>query len=117
MTEAANELAPLQLLETSPGKYSLILGDTAMVRRAAVFESHGHEGGGYDWDSVARTVVRLEIPAVGDRIGFDPEAGMFCAYGTDEEALRTLGARLAEVFHDPQRLAQSIAAVRDEDWD
>lgn len=111
------DLTPLKLIGTTPGSFSLILGDSKLADVAFLFEAAGHAGHGYDWEAVARTVVRLDAPDLAGRCHFDPEAGMFCAYGPDEDALLALGELLAAAFHDHARLAALIEAVDDGDWD
>jgi hypothetical protein len=111
------DLTPLKLFSTSPGNFSLILSDDKMVGVADLFVAAGQMGHGYDWESVARTAVRLDAPDLADRFRFDPEAGMFCAYGSDEAALRALGELLCAAFHGRERLAELIEAVEPGDWD
>ncbi|WP_017597306.1 Imm51 family immunity protein [Nocardiopsis lucentensis] len=105
-------LAPLRFFEYDhrPGTYCLMLTDTAMVDVRDTFEEHGYDAGGYAWAGVARAAVRVRAPELEGRLGHDPEAGMFVAHGTDEEALLRLGALLHEAFHDPKVLAEFIAA-------
>lgn len=120
MTEVIDhaDLAPLRLFDTSPGSYSLILSDHHVVELTDLFEAVGQEGGGYSWDAVAHTAVRIHAPELADRIGgFDPEAGMMCVYGKDEAALRELGLILSSAFHDRAKLAALIEATDPEDWD
>jgi hypothetical protein len=59
-----------------------------------VFEKAGHEGGGYGWEAIAKLVVE-DLAGLAERLSFDPESSMFCAYGTDKPALEQLGAALA----------------------
>lgn len=47
----------------------------------------GFEGNGYDWGSLAAVFIEEIMPELAAQIQFDPEAGMFCAYSTDGEAL------------------------------
>ncbi|MEU2668917.1 Imm51 family immunity protein [Streptomyces sp. NPDC007164] len=120
MTETIDhaDLSPLRLFGTSPGNYSLILSDHHVVELADLFEAVGQEGGGYSWDAVAHTAVRIHAPELADRIGgFDPEAGMMCVYGKDEAALRELGLILSGAFHDRAKLAALIEATDPGDWD
>ncbi len=47
-------IEPLQLFETSPGNWSLMLTDQHFGKVASIFEQvEGFEGSGYDWASVA----------------------------------------------------------------
>ncbi|GAB3159701.1 hypothetical protein GCM10027290_64900 [Micromonospora sonneratiae] len=110
-------LTPLKLFEYdhAPGNYCLLLSDNDMVDTAAVFEEHGYEGGGYAWAGVARSAVATHAPELADRVRYDPEAGMFVAYGTDAAALEQLGGLLHQAFHDRDALAALIRAG-EPDW-
>lgn len=122
MTTHTNEstdresFAPLVFLAyQAPGRYGLLLSDDHMGSTTALFDQHGHQGGGYDWEAVARSAVHVRAPEVADRINYDCEAGMFVAYGFDAEALRKLGALLAEAHRDPKVLAEYLTTA-DPDW-
>lgn len=55
-----------------------------------VFETRaeeGFEGSGYDWENLAQVFLEEKCPSLREKIGFDPEASMFCAYSKDKEAL------------------------------
>ena len=88
-------MEPFLLTETSPGKYSLLL--TTFDAAASAFESAGVDAGGYAWEGVAKHVIATDAAALGERINFDPEASMFCAYGDDRAGLEDLGKRLSAV--------------------
>lgn len=107
-------MKPFKLIETSAGKFSLLL--TVFEGPAAVFEAAGHEPNGYGWEAIASQVVR-ETPALAGRLAFDPEGSMFCAYGTDRAALEQLGRALAELYGDPEKLQATISRVPDDAWD
>ncbi|MFE7046271.1 Imm51 family immunity protein [Streptomyces atratus] len=115
-TTDRESFAPLVFLvhDHAPGTYGLILSD-GMDATAAVFDEHGYEGGGYDWEAVARSAVQSRAPELADRVAYDCEAGMFAAHGKDAEALRRLGVLLHEAHRDPAVLAAHIAAA-DPDW-
>ncbi len=99
--------APLVFLayDSALGRYGLILSDDHMVSTTAAFGERGHEGGGYDWEAVARSAIRSRAPELAGRLAYDCEAGMFAAHGTDADALRRLGALLSEAHRDPAVLA------------
>lgn len=108
--------APFLLTETSPGKYSLLLTDNKMGPAAAPIAAADREPNGYAWTDIASHLVATEAPALAGRFGFDPEAGMFCAYGTDLEGLQALAAIVSRVFHDHPALAAAAKAAPWE-WD
>ncbi|MDI9959389.1 MULTISPECIES: Imm51 family immunity protein [unclassified Rhodococcus (in: high G+C Gram-positive bacteria)] len=103
-------IEPLQLFETSPGNWSLMLTDQHFGKVASIFEQvEGFEGSGYDWASVAHAVVGRDAPHLEGRFGTDPEAGMFVAYGSDNGALGELGALLVKAYSDAEYLGGLVA--------
>ncbi|GAA2633306.1 hypothetical protein GCM10010399_77180 [Dactylosporangium fulvum] len=103
-------MTPLKLIELDPGKYSLLLnaGTTAVD---GVIEELGHESNGYFWEGIAQVLVATEAPELEGRFSYDPEAGMFCAYGNDREALEALGTRMSAVAGDTDRIRQLVATA------
>jgi hypothetical protein len=104
-------MSALKLIETDPGKYSLLLnaGDTDVED---VIAELGHEPNGYFWEGVAQRLLATAAPHLSGRLGLDPEAGMFSAYGTDREALVELGDLMADVATDADRLRALVAAAK-----
>ena len=51
-------------------------------------DQEGFEGNGYDWTSLAKVFLDEQKPELKKDIRFDPEAGMFCAYSSNENALK-----------------------------
>ncbi|WP_344612792.1 Imm51 family immunity protein [Dactylosporangium salmoneum] len=101
-------MEPLKMLETRPGAYSLLLdaGSTAVDE---VAEELGHEPNGYFWEGVAALLVATEAPDLEGRFKYDPEGGMFVAYGTDLPALERLGGLMSLVANDADRLRRLVA--------
>ncbi|GGG88965.1 hypothetical protein GCM10007415_23820 [Parapedobacter pyrenivorans] len=57
-----------------------------------IFETRadeGFEGNGYDWTSLAKVFLDERYADLTDKVKFDPEAAMFCAYSSDPDALKT----------------------------
>lgn len=109
------DLAPLKFFEYDhkPGSYCLMLTDFDPT--LPTFERLGFEGGGYSWEGVARSAIRVHSPDLADRLKFDPEGSMFVAHGSDAAALKKLGRLLAQAFHDPKELERLVRAA-DPDW-
>lgn len=100
-------LAPLRLAQPSPGTYSLtLLAGDAPVDGAV--RDLGHEPTGYFWQAVAE---RLLAGAMAGTIAFDGAAGTFRALSTDRDSLVALGAAMARVAKDPDRLREVVAAA------
>lgn len=100
-------MTPLKLIETGPGKYSLLL-DAGTTPADDVVDELGHEPNGYFWDGLAQWLIQTRVPEVADRLRFDSEGGMFCAYGTDREALTVLGDALAAVVNAPDQVTALV---------
>jgi hypothetical protein len=87
----------------------LLLSDDRMLEKCPIFEEHdGWLGNGYDWTSVARTAVAEQLPHLQAALSFDPEAGMFAAYGP-RPAVQSLAATMSAVFHDAGKLRDLLA--------
>jgi hypothetical protein len=102
-----------KLVETTPGKFSLLL-NAGTTPVDALVEELGHEPNGYFWEGVARRLVATEAPSLESRFRYDPEADMFCAYGEDRAALEALGELIDAVAMDGTRM-QSLVAAADAD--
>jgi len=48
----------------------------------------GFTGSGYDWESLAQTLIKEMAPDLQEVILFDSEHGMFCAYSDNADELR-----------------------------
>jgi hypothetical protein len=108
MTEAnENAFAPLQLIETTAGNYSLML--TEFDEWAGTFEEMGQDGGGYGWHGVADALVRLRAPKLKKKFDYDPEGSMFVAFGKDKDALTQLARLILTAMADPAVLKEAIA--------
>ncbi len=101
---------PLRLIEPTPGEYSLLL-EAGTTRVDNVIEDLGHEPNGYFWEGVAQVLVGTEAPALEGRFSYDPEGGMFCAYGKDRGALEELGTLMATVATDADRARRLVATA------
>lgn len=97
----------LKLIETTPGKYSLLL-NAGTTPVDALVEELGHEPNGYFWEGVAQVLVSTEARTLEGRFSYDPEGGMFCAYGTDREALEELAARMKVVATDSELMRRLV---------
>jgi len=100
--------APFIFLEME-ARCELLLGDHLMVEKGPIFEElEGWDGSGYVWASVARTIVSEQLRELQDSISFDPEAGMFVAYGP-RAAIQAFAGIMAAVFHDDSRLRDLLS--------
>lgn len=86
---AEEQVAPFKLIEQANGGMSVIL--VVGSYRQEVFAARadeGFEGNGYDWASLAAVFLEEQLPQLQEKIHYDPEADMFCAYSADGAALR-----------------------------
>ncbi|WP_405143219.1 immunity 51 family protein [Sphaerisporangium sp. NBC_01403] len=100
----------MRLIETTPGKFSLLL-DAGTTQVDGLVEKLGHEPNGYFWEGVAQFLVSTEAPTLDGRFSYDPEGGMFCAYGADQTALQELAALMTAVAADGDRMRRLIASA------
>lgn len=95
------------LVEQGNGGMSVILN--AGVYKQELFrtrKSEGFEGSGYDWGSLAAVFLEERLPELSGVIRFDPEAGMFCAYSNNRQAI----VRFARAF---KAACEDDAVIRD----
>ncbi|MBT8225858.1 MAG: hypothetical protein HKP61_14315 [Dactylosporangium sp.] len=104
-------MSPTRLIETRPGRFSLLL-DAGTTDVDDVILQLGHEPNGYFWEGVAQLLVSTEAPALQERLSYDPEGGMFCAYGEDRRALEALAALIDAVAASSDRLRQLVALAK-----
>ncbi|RSN64514.1 MULTISPECIES: Imm51 family immunity protein [Actinomadura] len=103
-------MTPLRLLETTPGKFSLLL-DAGTTKVDELVEQLGHEPNGYFWEGVAQFLVSTQAKNLEEHVSYDPEGGMFCAYGDDRTALEELGTLMAAVAGDGDRMRSLIESA------
>ncbi len=88
MTEQfKKEIAPFFWAE---GSYFSVCLDAGSGYLQEIFDTRADEGfigNGYDWGSLAQVFLDGQHPALKEKIGFDPEADIFCAYSKDKDAL------------------------------
>lgn len=104
-------MTPLKLIETRPGSFSLLL-DAGATQVDELVEQLGHDPNGYFWAGVARFLVSTEANTLEGRFSYDPEAGMFCAYGTDRKALQELGALMSVITRDGDRMRKLVTSAQ-----
>ena len=60
----------------------------------------GFEGNGYDWGSLAQVFFDEQCSDLREKIDFDPEGSMFCAYSKDKNALADFILRFKKACED-----------------
>jgi len=89
-------------------------GGPADAHLQEVFAAHSLQGSGYDWQSAVHAALLERAPLL-ERFRFDSEAGMFCAYGTDREALGEVAATLESLLERPVQLVEALAVAAEHD--
>jgi hypothetical protein len=101
-----DEFAPCRLVDHGAGRFSLCLDDFGMPDNVdELFDERGLQGGGYTWQGVAESLVRMRAPGL--EVKYDSEAGMFVALGS-REALRTVAGLLREAMRDPALMREAL---------
>ncbi len=75
---------------------------------AATYEQMSQEGGGHGWHGVADARIRLKTPRLKKKLDFDPEAGMFVAFGNARDATTQLAKLLLEAVAKTEALMEAI---------
>jgi hypothetical protein len=99
-----DDFAPLRLVDHGDGRLSLCFDDFRMPA-IALFDERGLQGGGYTWEAVAASLVKMRAPDLG--LKYDSEAGMFVAIGS-RDALRAVAGLLQEAMLDPALMRQAL---------
>ncbi|MEY8517656.1 immunity 51 family protein [Lachnospiraceae bacterium 29-84] len=98
--EFENEIAPFVWVEHRSGA-SVCLNINGYLQE--VFDTRADEGflgNGYDWGSLAQVFLDEKCSRLREKIHFDPEAGMFCAYSEEKEALADFILRFKKACDD-----------------
>ncbi|MFI6340971.1 Imm51 family immunity protein [Streptomyces sp. NPDC050535] len=88
------------------GEHSLTWDAGGLAADAAVAGA-GHEPNGYFWEGL----VRFTWPDIAERLGFDSEAGMFCAVGSPGD-LERLKTAVESVITSPEAVRDLIARAK-----
>ena len=96
-----NEIAPFYWVEQSDGaSVCLTVGGRYLQEVFDTRAEEGFIGNGYDWSSLAQVFLDEKCSGVQEKIHFDPEADMFCAYSKDKDALADFALRFKKACED-----------------
>ena len=95
--------------------YSLLFDNFSSCE--SIFIEEGHEGSGYDWESVVAFVVQKDHPALHDKISYHSESSMFVAYGYNKEALTEAGRIIDDLIENKDKLRKIIREIPESNWD
>ncbi len=82
-----NEIAPFFWVEQSSGASVCLNAGMYLQELFDTRAEEGFEGSGYDWGSLAQVFLDEKCSGLQEKINFDPEADMFCAYSEDKDSL------------------------------
>ena len=77
-----------------------------------IFDTRAEEGfvgNGYDWGSLAQIFLDEKCSDLKEKINFDPEADMFCAYSKDKEALQEFICSFRTACEDQALMADLLS--------
>lgn len=101
-----SEFAPCRLVDHGEGRLSLCFDDFRMPQ-VPLFESRGLQGGGYTWEAVVSSLVKLKRPDLQSDLTYDSEAGMFVALG-NRESLKAVATLIQKAISDPALLRDAV---------
>jgi Immunity protein 51 len=102
----------MRTVETSPGKFSLMLAAGTTDVDDVIVEL-GHEPNGYFWEGIAELLVDTEAPHLEGRFDYDPEGDAFVAHGSDRPALDELATLMTAVATDADRQRRLVALAKE----
>lgn len=82
------EIAPFTWVEYGESASVCLNGGEYLQEVFDTRADEGFEGSGYDWESLAKVFLKEKCSDLIEKINFDSEAGMFCVYSKNIEALR-----------------------------
>lgn len=65
-----------------------------------IFDAQDFEGSGYDWEGLAKVFLDEKCSDLSEKIHFDSEAGMFCVFSEDTNALQEFICSFKEACED-----------------
>lgn len=108
MTEFEKKINPFFWVEYDEGtSVCLYAGEYC----SEVFDERADEGftgNGYDWESLAMVFLNEKMSELEGIIDFDSEAGMFCAFSSDKEALKNFILLFKALCEDKQLMKEFL---------
>lgn len=95
-----NEIAPFFWVEQNSGASVCISAGGYLQEVFDTRAEEGFIGNGYDWSSLAQVFLNEKCADLKEKVNFDPEADMFCAYSKDKEALAEFIVRFKKACED-----------------
>lgn len=104
------DISPFTILDLD-GSYSLVLsaGSGYMEDIFKERESEGLLPNGYGWEALAMAFIETDCPEYEEKIDFDSESGMFCAYSSDRETLDSFVQAFKSACGDKAKISAVLA--------
>ncbi len=92
LTEFEKEVYPFSFSKMHSRRYDALLSEVELTEYESIFDirNKGIEGNGYDWEEVIKIFIKENFAEDRKKIKFDPEAGMFCMYSSNEELMKKI---------------------------
>jgi len=107
----ADDIAPFIVVSYETGNSLLLDVGSYKNELFETRQDEGFEGGGYDWESLAKIFLKEKKPELADVIGFDSESSMFCAYSQDLELLKDFAISFHYACEDDDLIRELFSRV------
>ena len=98
--ERQEKIAPFVIVETDDSQSVCHYVDAFKKEIFQTRADEGFIGNGYDWASLAEVFIVEKMPELATEIELDPEAGMFCAFSTNSDALQKFAIEFRAMCND-----------------
>jgi len=116
--EINDRIAPFSWIKNEDGSSSVTLYASEMYKKE-LFQTRrndGFTGSGYDWESLAQTLIKEMAPDLQDVILFDSEHGMFCAYSDNADDLQRFAILLKETCENDSVIADLFSRATPDEF-
>lgn len=106
------KISPFFLVEHGNNLVSLCL--CTGIYKKDLFETRingGIDGNGYVWDSLAKIFLQKMMPELLDKVKFDLESSMFCAFSENKNAILEFAITFHKMCEDESLMRELISRV------
>jgi hypothetical protein len=113
-----NRIAPFSWIKLDDGSslVTLYANENYKKELFQTRRNEGFTGSGYDWESLARTLIQEIAPDLQETILFDSEYGMFCAYSDNTDELQRFAVLLKETCENDALIADLFARAAPDEF-
>ena len=116
--EFNDKIAPFTWIKHDDGSSSVTLYASKKYKKE-LFQTRrreGFSGSGYDWESLAQTLIQEIAPEFRESISFDSEKGMFCAYSHNSNELQRFAVLLKETCENDTLIAELFSHAKPDEF-